>query len=70
MRRQRYERDGISYEISVYEVEGGYQARWKCLSCGRSGGLSYGSLSTAEAIGRAEGQLLDEHHAQVHRPTN
>jgi hypothetical protein len=66
MRRQRYEKDGIAYEICVYEDEGGYRATWTCLACGRSGGLPYGSPSTAEAIGRAEGQLLDEHHSQAH----
>ena len=67
MRRQRYERDGISYEITVYDDEGGFRATWTCVTCGLSGGPPYASPTTAEAVGRAEGHLLAEHHAQSHK---
>ena len=66
MRRERYDNDGISYEICVYDDEGGFRAGWKCLACGRSGGPPYGVPTTAEAIGRAQGQFLDEHLTQMH----
>jgi hypothetical protein len=58
MQSATYETDGISYEINVYEEQGGYRASWACPVCGRTDGLPYGNLSTAEAMGRAKAQLF------------
>jgi hypothetical protein len=69
MQSATYETDGISYEINVYEEGEGFVARWTCLACNRDGGVPYASPTTAEAIGRAETHLLNEHHVQAHRAT-
>jgi hypothetical protein len=69
MQRVIYQSDGISYEISVYEEEGGYRASWMCPVCGRTGGVPYASATTAEAIGRAKTHVMSEHHSQSHRAT-
>lgn len=66
MRSETFVSDGIAYEISILEKDGGFVARWKCSACGREGGLPYACPTTAEALGRAEADLLAEHHASAH----
>ena len=67
MRRETFDVDEIPYEINVSEDEGGFIAQWTCLTCERSGSVPYACPTTAEAIGRAKGQLIADHHVMAHR---
>ena len=67
MRTETYERDGISYVISLYELNHRFHSGWSCTACEKSSNLPDLFFSAAEAIARAKTAVFTEHHVRVHQ---
>jgi hypothetical protein len=60
---EKYTIDRITYDLAIYEVEGGMNGKWACRLCGGKGGPKAVSASLAGAVGRVKGNLF-AHHTQ------
>lgn len=63
---QPYPFQGISYQISVYEVTDGYWAFSYCEACALQN-FQADTYDTADEAIASSGELIREHHALKHR---
>ena len=64
-RSEQIERDGVTYDIGVFPVDGGHGAVWTCTVCDQRGTPTAVCDSEAAALGRAKGNLF-QHHVRKH----
>ena len=64
-RSEQIERDGVTCDIGVFPVEGGFGAVWTCTVCNQRGTVAAVCNSEAAALGRAKGTFF-QHHVRKH----
>jgi len=66
MKDESYERDGVSYDITLVPHKDMFRATWTCATCHESGGLLTVCATPAEALGRAKAHAFSVHHVPIH----
>jgi len=65
--RRPFTRDNVVYTIHSVTVPNGFQGKWKCNTCGKTGGSTKNDATREHAILSAELNTY-QHHANHHRP--
>ena len=63
---EQVNRDGVSYQISVYRVQAGLYGRWRCEACLLEGDEGVQTHPTAGDCVRYIQGFVDAHHRQKH----